>query len=343
VEDLTEMRKFLLMITISILFVSCEKTKKEVIKENFSWGSTITAPHMYPIEVHKGYLANDKEMISAYINSGISRGDWGYGNNAFAGGKTVPTKLSLTWISYADKKFWKIDAVLPHNKILALFKEGYMIKNQKGELSHITYNDITVGLAPGGLVVVWLIGKNRSIEIAHYQAEETFVSVNEFYRNPDEDTQQEFYDYFYNAYISRETQDYIKKNGVPVNLWEEYRTKYNYRFNIHFYKADKESLDRRLKYLNGEEEIIQVANTDSYQNKALPSYCRFFFSQYNAEVQFDGEEILNAFKKISKNHPDKNIEIEAKVAFMYKTTTFTVKCEDEEILLEKVNVKMWKN
>lgn len=328
-----------------LLLLSCNNSNKQKMenKENFSWGSTITAPHNYPIEVHKGYLSNDKEMITAYINAGISTGDWGYGNNAYAGGKTIPTNLSLTWISYAEKKFWKVEAVLPQDKILALFKEGYMDKDREGQWSHITYNDITVGLAPGGLVVMWLTGKSRSIEIAHYQAVETFVSVNEFYRNPDEDTQQEFYDYFYNAYITKETQAYIKENGVPVKLWEEYRTKYNYRFNVHFYKADKESFDRRLNYVNGEQEIIKVTDANPYKNKALPAYGRFFFSQYNAEVEFDGEEILNAFKKISKNHPEKNIEIEAKVAFMYKTTTFTVKCEDEEIPLEKTVVKMWKN
>jgi hypothetical protein len=210
-------------------------------------------------------------------------------------------------------------------------------------LSQITYNDITVGVAPGGLVVIWLTGQNRSTEIAHYQAKETNVSADEFYRNPHERTQQEFYDVFYNSEVPKETQEYIQKYGVPVKLWKEFRTKYNYRFNINFYKADKESLDRRLKYVNGEEEIIEVKDTDSYQNKPLPSYVRFFFSQYNAEAYFDGEEILNAFKKLTAAHPDKNIEIEARVAFMYKTTTFTVKCEGEEIPLEKVVVKMWKN
>ncbi|OXB08490.1 hypothetical protein B0A81_09250 [Flavobacterium plurextorum] len=324
-----------------IVLLSCNNSNKKNMenKDSFSWGSTITAPHKYPVEIHRGYLANDKEMITAYINTGISTGDWGFGNNAYAGGKTIPTNLSLTWISYADKKFYKIEAELPHDRILALFKEGY---NDK-DMSHITYNDITIGLAPGGFVVVWLTGKNRSIEIAHYQAVETFVSVNEFYRNPDEDTQQEFYNYFYNAYIPKEIKEYIKKNGVPVKLWNEFRIKYNYRFNIHFYKTDKESSERETEYVNGEKEIVKIEDLNVYQNKPLPSYCRFWFSQYNAEAEFDGEEILDAFKKLTIAHPDKKIEIEAKVAFMYKTTTFTVRCEGDEIPLEKTVVRMWKN
>jgi len=31
---------------------------------------------MSPIEIHKGYLADDKKMITAYIKTGISTGDW---------------------------------------------------------------------------------------------------------------------------------------------------------------------------------------------------------------------------------------------------------------------------
>ena len=55
------------------------------------------------------------------------------------------------------------------------------------------------------------------------------------------------------------------------------------------------------------------------------------------------DEIMAVFEKLSKNHPDKNIEIEVRPTFMYKTMTFTVKCEGEEISLEKTVVKMYKN
>jgi len=315
-------------------------------KDDFKWGVAVTVPREYPIEIHKGYLENDKKMMASFINTGLIQDGWTYDGDALSGGNELPTLLSLTWISYAEKKFWKIETEIDkttQDKIKQFFKEGYMNKDLNGVWSHITYKKITVGLAPGGIVILWLSGRNKKVEIAQYQAVETFVSVNEFYRNPDEDTQQEFYDYFYNAYISKETREYIKMNGVPVKLWKEYRTKYNYRFNIHFYKADKESSDRVSEYVNGEKEVIKVEDLAGYQNKALPSYCRFWFSIYNAEAEFDGEEILKTFKKLTAAHPDKNIEIEAKVAFMYKTTTFTVKCEEDEIPLQKVVVRMWKN
>ncbi|WP_244281338.1 DUF2931 family protein [Flavobacterium plurextorum] len=315
-------------------------------KQNFNWAVTVTAPFNYPIEIHRGYLGNDKKMMAAFISTGLTEDGWSYDGDALSGGNEIPTLLSLTWISYAEKKFWKIETAIDkttQDKIQKLFEEGYIRKERNGELSHITYKKITVGLAPGGTVVLWLSGLNKKVEITHYQAVETFVSVNDFYRNPREHTQQEFYDYYYEASMSKETQAYIEKNGVPVKLWKEFRTKYNYRFNIHFYKTDKESSERETEYVNGEKEIVKVEDLIIYQNKPLPSYCRFWFSQYNAEAEFDGEEILNAFKKLTIAHPDKKIEIEAKVAFMYKTTTFTVRCEGDEIPLEKTVVRMWKN
>ncbi|MGN7812414.1 DUF2931 family protein [Flavobacterium sp. 22076] len=315
-------------------------------EEKFNWSVTVTAPFNYPIEIHKGYLGSDKKMIAPFINTGLTEDGWCYDGDALSGSNEMPTQLSLIWISYAEKKFWKIDTAInktTQEKIQQLFKEGYMNKDLNGIWSRITYKKITIGLAPAGTVVLWLTGQNKRTEIAKYQAAETFVSANEFYRNPHEYTQQEFYDYYYDATISKETQEYIKKNGVPVTLYEEFRTKYKYRFDLQFHKTDKESNDRESEYVNGEKEIVKIEDLNSYQTKALPSYCRFWFSQYNAEAEFDGEEILNAFKKISKNHPDKNIDIEAKVAFMYKTVDFIVKCEGEEIPLQNVVVRMWKN
>lgn len=333
---------------LMVMLLSCNNTNKKNMKtkENFSWGAAVIAPRMYPIEIHKGYLGNEKKMMAAFISTGTIAAGWAYDGDALSGANEMPTQLSLTWLSYAEKKFWKIETEIDKNtqdKIRQLFMEGYENKDLNGEWSHITYKKITIGLAPGGTVILWLSGLNKKIEIAQYQAKETFVSVNEFSRNPLEHTQNEFYDFAYKAFIPKETQEYIKKNGIPVDLWDNFRTKYNYRFNFHFYKADKENSDREIEYVNGEKEIIKIQDLNSFQNKALPSYCRFWFSLYNAEAEFDGEEILNAFQKISKNHPDKNIEIEANVAFMYKTVQFTIKCEGEEILLHNVTVRMWKN
>ncbi len=42
------------------------------------------------------------------------------------GGDEVPSKLFLTWVSYAEKKCWTINAKLPKDTLLAMFRKGIM-------------------------------------------------------------------------------------------------------------------------------------------------------------------------------------------------------------------------
>ncbi|KIA94142.1 hypothetical protein OA93_20530, partial [Flavobacterium sp. KMS] len=68
---------------------------------------TVTAPFHYPIDIHKGYLSNDKKMIAAFVSTGLNQSGWSYDGNAMSGGNTMPTLLSLVWISYAEKNSGK--------------------------------------------------------------------------------------------------------------------------------------------------------------------------------------------------------------------------------------------
>ncbi|MFZ0597167.1 MAG: DUF2931 family protein, partial [Flavobacterium sp.] len=273
---------------------------------------------------------------------------WNVDGQGLGGGNIIPTMLSLTWVSYAEKKFWNIETTIDQitqNKILALFREGfYNWDNVKEQPNHETYNHITIAVAPGGIVVIFITGNAHRAEVARYQAKEIFVNVNTFYDNPHEHTQQQFYDRLFVITLPEYLQEKIAKSGIPYGIWDIYREKYNWRFQAFFYKDDTLT-DIYVGYINGEANYF---NDDELSKKlfsqaALPLNIRFYFKIYNGEAKFDEDEIVAAFKKMKKNHPDKNIEIEAKIGFMYKTTTFTVKCEDEEIPLEKTVVKMYKN
>ncbi|WP_228526598.1 MULTISPECIES: DUF2931 family protein [unclassified Flavobacterium] len=319
-------------------------------KTDFVWSATVTSVEDYPIEIHKGYLATQDKFITALHNSGIEDDGWSYdGTDIGAGGNIIPSILSLTWVSYAEKKFWNIEATIDEttqNKMLELFREGFYNWNHaKEKLIHETYKHITVAVAPGGIVVLFLTGDVHRREIARYQAKETFVDVNSFVPVPGAFKDLEtFYDKFYKGLVPKYLQEKIAKAGIPYGIWDTYREKYNWRFTMSFYKEDKLN-HYYVGYINGEEDNIyqEVINKKSFNHLALPLNASFYFKIYNSEAKFDEEEIVAAFKKMKKNHPDKDIEIEVRPAFMYKTTTFTVKCEGEEIPLEKTVVKMYKN
>ncbi|MFZ0597169.1 MAG: DUF2931 family protein [Flavobacterium sp.] len=316
-------------------------------KTKFSYGVSVTAPKEYPVEVDYGYLSADKKIITTVPKDGVERQGWNaQGSNSGSGGNTIPDFLDLTWLSYADKKFWKIETELPTDKMLGLFREGFLFKNSRKNdtITHETYDRIVIGTAPGGVVVIWLDGGFKRVEVGRYQAKETYVDKMQFQpvKDPNE-TQQEFLDYFYKAYTPEETRRLIEKNGIPFGLWDNYRKKYKWRFNCAFYKKDKNTY-QNINFLNGEhikvyeEELAKKA----FKNQPLPYRSHIYFETYWCENEFDDNEIMATFEKISKNHPDKNIEIEARPTFMYKIVEFTVKCEEEEIPLKNVKVKMWK-
>jgi hypothetical protein len=338
----------LMMASFFFLFTSCGKQEKMGNKKTkFSYKVSVTAPKEYPVEVHLGYLSKGDDFITTIPKDGVERQGWNaQGSSSGSGGNTIPSFVELTWLSYADKKFWKLETQLPTEKMLSLFREGFIFKdsNKHDTIIRETYDRIVIGTAPGGVVVIWLDGGLKRVEVGRYQAKETYLDKMKFQsvKDPNE-TQQEFLDYFYRAYTPYETQKFIEKNGIPFGLWDNYRKKYNWRFSCKFYKQDENTF-QNIDFLNGEYTTLykQEIEQKVFKNQALPYRSDITFNIYWCENEFDEEEIIAAFEKISKSHPDKNIEIEVRPTFMYKTVEFTVKCEDEEIPLKKTKVQMWK-
>ena len=327
-----------------LLCVACNglQSKKMSEQEKFGWYLSVTAPEDYPVQVHKGgYLATDKDFITGIANVGVQSMGWRKDEMGGAGGGSViPTKLSLTWVSYAEKKFWKIDTALPADTMLALFRKGFMFTDRTGVTSRVTYQGITIGLAPGGVVVLWLVAPFQRTEVGRFQAKETFVDVNDFYDNPDNDNQQQFYDWWYNHSVPKEAQERIKTHGIPFGLWDAYRVHYNYRFRTQFYMDDRDDY-RHCIYLNGEEERLKGEEVYTFMSKPLPWRADLKFTTKWAEAEFNDEEIMAAFKELARANKDEQIEIVCKVGFMYNDATFTVKSSTREIPLKKVRVHMY--
>ena len=342
---MTKHRDFIFFIGLLLQVIACNNstTKPMEQKEHFGWGLSITAPKEYPIEVAQGgWLATKDKFITGITNMGVEGNDWsGDGNGGLGGGGTIPSKLSLTWASYAEKKFWTIHTDIDSVKMLTLFRQGFMFTDTyKGTTDHVTYKGITIGLAPGGVVVLWLVHPWRRTEVGRYQAKDTFVDVNTFSDNSQNFTQEQFMQFSYDGFVPKEAQERIKQYGIPFGLWDAYRVHYNWRFKIQFYKEDKEQ-DRHCIYLNGEEEIVSGADLDSFKLKPLPWRAELSFNEKWADTEFDPEEIMAAFKELTKENKDEPIEIIAKVGFMYNDVSFRIKAAKKEIPLTKVKVKMY--
>jgi len=241
-----------------------------------------------------------------------------------------------------------VDADLPAAKILECFRKGFQAVNRGGDTAvpfvWDTYNQLVIGVAPGGVVVVWLQGAHFREEIGRYRAKDTIVSLDAFYRNPDEENQQQFFDSWFKIAEPPAALETIKKTGITYGLWDEYRKKYSWRYRTQFYNDDKEN-EQDFEYYNGEQSILykDEINKRQYTLQALPYYIRAYFNHKSAEGYFDDKELMAAFKERTANNPNEQIEIVGKVGFMYKDMTYWVEAKGRRIPLNKVKVMLWYN
>lgn len=331
-----------------ILLQSCTKENQAMNQENFPYQVTVTAPQDYPIEIHQGYFSNEKsELICGVPKTGKEDGGWQYdGDAAGQGSSIIPSHLTVTYVSYAEKKFYTVEGALPKDKILQLFREGFKMQGENStivngeeqrDMIHSTYDRITLGIAPGGIVIVWLTGNHHRKEIARLQGKESFVDVNDFYQNADQENQQQFFESWFKLAVPDSIQQEIKTKGIPFGKWDNYRKKYNYRFVLKPYDGKDRFTHNYYLFYNGEadEFFPDVLDKNEYFLRGIPYNCTFIMTKYNTEIFFDDQEILEVFNNFDKKYPDKPIDIIISPTFMYNDIKVSVKCEQEEIKLQK--------
>ncbi|QDP84735.1 DUF2931 family protein [Chryseobacterium sp. SNU WT5] len=353
-EKENEMYTKLKIIFAWFLFISVQACNKQndmnsQAQTKFGYSVTVSAPKEYPVEVHEGWLMDEhKKFICAMPKAGVANTGWLYdGKQAGQGGSKIPYHLNLTYVAYAEKKFYTVDADLPTDKILAEFNKGFDVEgDQKVEgkypLVHDTYDTFTVGAAPGGVVVIWLSGNHNRVEICRLQAKEVFVDRNDFYDNANERTQEGFFDKMFEIQLPEAAQEEIREKGIPFGLWDNYRERFKYRFVLQPYDEKDVILTNDIRYYNGEQRFYLRPNElakGEYELASIPYSIEPMFTKYHTDVLFDDQEMLSVFKELQSKHPNKPMDIIIIPTFMYTDFKLSVKCEDEIIPLTKYKVK----
>lgn len=162
------------------------------METNFKWQEGLSRPSGYPIQVYRGWL--EGPLVSNGVNEspnsttsiygfGTTTGMGGWGKNSSGmsqGEKPIPQRLICTWYSYVEDVMYHINTELDYPKKVRLFNEGFQSSVRKRGKVMTTCNHITVGFAPGGVVVVWLQGGGQKIvEIGCYQGNKAVISPKE--------------------------------------------------------------------------------------------------------------------------------------------------------------------
>jgi hypothetical protein len=267
-------KKTSILLLLAIFMSSCMEKKYE-------WSADISAPKEYPVEVYTG-------AVGGYFFSqmgGFSNSGWGGGVGDSNIEATLPENLDMTWLSYVDNKFYTGEWKLPTEKIKKLFDEGF--HSRPGSESEIdNYSIIKIGLAPKGMVVVWVMGAGHQVEVARFQAHETIIDP----KLISEDEKYMFEkDYAkdmltYDGTISKDIREQIKQYGYPPpEVYEEYREKYNWKPKVILPEGSKIS-SMYIKMCNGEMEDPYDLPIDQ-KNRAIPFSFQIYWSIGNGKQQ----------------------------------------------------------
>ncbi len=323
---------------------STTESKTQMTKK-FKWRPTECAPKHYPVSIYQGdFITEDNEYFMVPKGGTVSNG-WGSSGSVWSVGpdiKPVPVRLKIIWISYTENQFYFGDFELPKQKMIDLFEEGFInTRNNK----HETYNNIAVGLAPGGAVSVWLIGGGHTAEIGHYQATKTEVSMADF--KPNAIISLEEYIQSRKKEFSKETKQVIAEQGIPIGKWSNYTKRFLWKPKITHqeeFKLDVFSND----FYNGESFNALIDNPilQRFENYPPPKevFLRWYSKlnyKFGCTVYFDETEIWEAFKKIYKNPDTKQAELLLNIDKYNSNLSIKLASEKDTIDIKKATVKFY--
>ncbi len=348
------MKKTIVILLIATTNISSCQNKKEnnesmsvsVKNKKYNFTTTACAPKLYPAEIVDGafFLADG---TTRYIPSGgVMKTGWGNFGATHIGGadlKALPVKLSLTWVSYVEKKFYRGQFELDKNLIANYFEKGYINQYNKQE----TYNEIKAGVAPGGIVVVWINGGGSQIEIGKFKAKGVQVSMKEFKPNAIL-SMEEYMKLKIEGHVPKEYQNIEFLENIPFGLWDEYRKKYTWKPKVVFVNKG-ESIFMNIHYYNGEKILTNTKNSElfEYNERAVPKYINLHWEDkdknpFGAYIYFDNEEeILNIFKSFFNKSETKKGKLVLKIDKYNSHIQLFLEDENNKIEISKVRIKTY--
>ena len=307
------------------------KAKQDKNKANaqpeYEWGVAVNAPIGYPIRFYAGRVGG--MSITGELYSELREPDWG---NAFGYESTsmdkLPKNVDMVWLSYKEDCFYRLKTAIDYEKVAKLFKEGFDERFSNGKMNHTTYNTVVVGIAPGGVVVLWVGSGYFPIkEIGRYQAEKIEL------REPKglDNHQRLIFDKEYakrlltnNTIIPEDFREANKNKPIPFGLWDSYRDN-QYQWYPTFEIPNGRIGDVDYQYWNGEADTFfftdfialegqkdVFAPQELYRDiRKLPLFKEIRFNykaedgiKYGVLVQFEWEDTLEAYKKVFGKYPE---------------------------------------
>ncbi|MBE4949727.1 DUF2931 family protein [Chryseobacterium culicis] len=352
---------------LSFLFfiqISCQEKKedpKTKTMTKYEWTEGTSAALGYPMEVYKGGIeCEGGEWVG--LSFGIASGNQGWGtiNNGMDNGfKSLPKRLDFIWMSYMENQFYQVDTDIDTEKIRKYFNQGFDIKGASGKPQHLNYNVISVGMAPGGVVVVWISGIGWQKEIGRYQGKKVTIPESEIAKLDSHENRfwrKDYLDEVLNngKVIPVEIKEKNKGKPIPLGLWDIYRTRFSWKpvFELPENAKLNPLRDIGIDMINGEKEQFDAAKNplSDYALRAIPISISMSIldkeeGRYGAGCNLDEKSSFEAFKKVFGDDP-KSTKAELVIKVNEALSFFTVKLKGEngkEAFIKTDSLEMFKS
>ncbi|MCS4302476.1 DUF2931 family protein [Chryseobacterium sp. BIGb0232] len=354
---------------LSFLFftqISCQEKKdhkKTVTMTKYEWTEGTSAPLGYPMEVYKGGIeCEGGEWVGLDIGLSPGGNTWGTINNGMGNSfKGIPTRLDFTWMSYMENQFYMIDAQVDTGKIKEYFSKGYDSKasNGSGNIKHLNYNKIGIGMAPGGVVIVWVAGVGVQKEIGRYLGKKVTIPESEIAKLDSHEDRFFRDDYLKEIHTSEKIvplkiQQENKGKSIPFGLWDSYRIQYDWKPVFELPEKGKLNplADVGMTMINGEMDQLDSSKNPLGGNgtKAIPQ--SFSFSvvdgediRYGAGCKLNEKSAFEAFSKVfGKDPKSTKASLVIKINESYSFFTVLLKGENgKEAFIKTENLEMFKS
>ncbi len=306
------------------MYVTGISTAMSNTDTKFDWLATESAPLHYPMKIIQGtFIYHGEAEAGLYVPSGgtIST-TWGQGiSNHIVGEKLkpLPDRLKIIFFSLAEKQFYEGEFGLPYDKILALFRDGLenptVFPNGK---TLPVYNRIVVGVAPGGVVAVWVKGK-KTAEVFFGQATKVDINPSAAFALPfkDKADSDSYMQKILESSTTPEERESIKKHSIPFGLWARYRNKYNW---LPTFTVGHSPKDIDAGYLNGENfgtwylaDKYLEDKKELNNSRPVPRLLNFMTEDALYTITFDEFETMAAFEKLGANGKQVFLEFEPRM------------------------------
>lgn len=289
-------------------------------------------------------------------DKGIGCGTDGVSRN-YENRYSLPKAIDATWVSFTEKKVYKLTTMLPYDTILGLFKDGgvpcvHPDDNSTKDSKYKKIKCLDLCFLPEGKVMLYVKAPVKKILLdwSDIGVEVTDKEVlGDIHWEKGQDNMESYFDLYYSDEypdLSR-WRTYIKKNGSISPLIDRYLQRFNYKLIFDF-EDERTVIDYvRNEYTNGERQSGTSKFNDCFKMPSRLKESRIVWDtkdfHYTCFMYFNEEEMLSVFDEAYGEDRTQKGEFKIKVGKDNNQFDISLNVGDKCLKLEKTEIDVFQD